>query len=182
MSGRRALLAVAALLAAGFFAGAARLFTLRFESGDIYPPYSSLRADPLGAMALYESLAALPGASAARHMKPLESAPAGGVVFYTGVAPWTLRFATGKQLAPTPFVFTASRPFIDIRTWDEHVAADVHKHTIALTWNYAAEAVLACPAPEAESEHVWTPDAQAVPEPPSPATLYVSKSPRAEWE
>jgi hypothetical protein len=98
MSGRRALLAVAALLAAGFFAGAARLFTLRFESGDIYPPYSSLRADPLGAMALYESLAALPGASAARHMKPLESAPAGGVVFYTGVAPWTLRFATGKQL------------------------------------------------------------------------------------
>jgi hypothetical protein len=31
------------------------------ETGDVYPPYSSLRTDPLGAKALYESLAALPG-------------------------------------------------------------------------------------------------------------------------
>ena len=26
------------------------------ETGDVYPPYSSLRTDPLGAKALYESL------------------------------------------------------------------------------------------------------------------------------
>lgn len=31
------------------------------ETGDVYPPYSSLRSDPLGAKALYESFAALPG-------------------------------------------------------------------------------------------------------------------------
>ena len=30
------------------------------ETGEAYPPYSSLRSDPLGAKALYESLAALP--------------------------------------------------------------------------------------------------------------------------
>ena len=30
------------------------------QTGEIYPPYSSLRSDPLGAKALYESLAALP--------------------------------------------------------------------------------------------------------------------------
>jgi len=30
------------------------------ETGDVYPPYSSLRSDPLGAKALYESLAAQP--------------------------------------------------------------------------------------------------------------------------
>jgi hypothetical protein len=44
------------LLLAGFIGGLVHLFNLRFEAGDNYPPYSSLRADPLGAKALYESL------------------------------------------------------------------------------------------------------------------------------
>lgn len=47
--------------AIGFAAGIVWLFQLRFAHGDVYPPYSSLRADPLGTMALYESLARLPG-------------------------------------------------------------------------------------------------------------------------
>jgi hypothetical protein len=50
-----------ALAATVFVAGIIYLFLLRFESGDVYPPYSSLRADPLGTMALCESLAKLPG-------------------------------------------------------------------------------------------------------------------------
>lgn len=51
-------LPVIALLcgAAVFVFGTVQLFELRFETGDVYPPYSSLRADPLGTMALYESL------------------------------------------------------------------------------------------------------------------------------
>ncbi len=56
------LLACAAL----FVAGLLHLFQLRFEAGDVYPPYSSLRADPLGAMALYESLERVRGLSVAR--------------------------------------------------------------------------------------------------------------------
>ena len=36
--------------------GVVHLFILRFQSGDVYPAYSSLRSDPLGARALYESL------------------------------------------------------------------------------------------------------------------------------
>jgi hypothetical protein len=44
-----------------FAFGVVQLFELRFEAGDIYPPYSSLRADPLGAMAFYESLEKMPG-------------------------------------------------------------------------------------------------------------------------
>lgn len=44
------------VLLAVFLFGLTRLFQLRFETGDIYPEYSSLRADPLGAKALYESL------------------------------------------------------------------------------------------------------------------------------
>jgi hypothetical protein len=43
-----------------------QLFEVRFESGDVYPPYSSLRADPLGTMAFYESLGKVPGVSARR--------------------------------------------------------------------------------------------------------------------
>jgi hypothetical protein len=31
------------------------------QTGEVYPPFSSLRTDPLGAKALYESLAAVPG-------------------------------------------------------------------------------------------------------------------------
>jgi hypothetical protein len=52
--------------AAIFAFGIVRLFELRFERGDVYPAYSSLRADPLGAMAFYESLEKIPGLSARR--------------------------------------------------------------------------------------------------------------------
>ncbi|HLZ53816.1 MAG TPA: DUF4350 domain-containing protein [Verrucomicrobiae bacterium] len=52
----------AAILALGLI----RLFQLRFEAGDIYPAYSSLRADPLGTMAFYESLGKLAGISVRR--------------------------------------------------------------------------------------------------------------------
>ena len=43
-----------------FAAGLFQLLKLRFETGDVYPVYSSLRADPLGTMALYEALERMP--------------------------------------------------------------------------------------------------------------------------
>lgn len=42
------------------------------QTGEVYPPFSSLRADPLGAKALYESLAALPGIDVDRLYKQRE--------------------------------------------------------------------------------------------------------------
>lgn len=51
---------------AAFAVGVVQLFLLRFEAGDVYPPYSSLRADPLGTMALCESLERLPGMTVRR--------------------------------------------------------------------------------------------------------------------
>ena len=51
--------AVLALMLVLLGFGVARLFILRFETGDVYPAYSSLRSDPLGTRALYESLANL---------------------------------------------------------------------------------------------------------------------------
>lgn len=52
--------------AALFLFGVVQLFELRFEAGDVYPPYSTLRADPLGAMAFYESLGKMPGMTVRR--------------------------------------------------------------------------------------------------------------------
>jgi len=91
--------AFAALLVAAFLIGVVELFLLRFEAGDVYPQYSSLRADPFGTKALYESLERIPGATVARHLKPLAALEgAEGVVFYTGVNPETLRLASNKEL------------------------------------------------------------------------------------
>ncbi len=50
-------------LAAVFAFGLVTLFKLRYETGDVYPPYSSLRTDPLGTMVFYESLERMPALS-----------------------------------------------------------------------------------------------------------------------
>jgi hypothetical protein len=61
--------------AAAFACGIIYLFQLRFEAGDVYPPYSSLRADPLGTMALYESLGKVPGLSVRRDFSDSNKLP-----------------------------------------------------------------------------------------------------------
>lgn len=87
-------LLLALLLGGGFAYGLAHLFILRYEIGDVYPPYSSLRADPLGTKALAEALDELPNVDVHRNFKPLPKLRAGGPVtlVYTGVphhAYWT---------------------------------------------------------------------------------------------
>jgi len=52
--------------------GLIHLFILRFEIGDIYDPYSSLRADPLGTKAYYEGLEASGLYSVERNYRPLQ--------------------------------------------------------------------------------------------------------------
>ena len=70
-----------------FIAGLAHLFVLRFESGDIYPPYSSLRADPLGVKAFYESLGNLKGFEVNRNYEQEDKIdnPHQSTVFYFGM-------------------------------------------------------------------------------------------------
>lgn len=63
--------AAAFALAALFLYGVAQLFVLRYEKGDVYPPYSTLRTDPLGTKGLYEALDRLPELSASRNFGPL---------------------------------------------------------------------------------------------------------------
>jgi hypothetical protein len=65
------LLACAVVFACGIY----YLFQLRFATGDVYPAYSSLRADPLGTMALYESLGKIPGLSVRRDFSASDELP-----------------------------------------------------------------------------------------------------------
>lgn len=62
------------------------LLRLRYEAGDVYPPYSSLRADPLGTMAYYESLERIPGRALHRDFSENNRLPEGADVVYLHLA------------------------------------------------------------------------------------------------
>jgi len=70
-----------------FMAGILNLFMLRFERGDVWPAYSSLRSDPLGTRAFYESLRQIQGLSVTRNFRPLSKITDGKdtTLFYAGV-------------------------------------------------------------------------------------------------
>ncbi len=80
-----AALGLTALLISGLF----YLFQLRFRQGDIFPAYSSLRADPRGCRVLYESLDLLPDFRVRRSYQPTEhlSAGTGRTLLFVGMSP-----------------------------------------------------------------------------------------------
>jgi hypothetical protein len=59
--GKKGLLLIFFTITAIFIAGIYHIFSIRFGLGDIYPHYSSLRSDPMGAKIFFEGLANLPG-------------------------------------------------------------------------------------------------------------------------
>jgi hypothetical protein len=67
-------------------AGVIHLFNLRFQRGDIYPAYSSLRSDPLGSRAFYDSLGNFKELTVQRNFYRLHSQKVGAddVWFYLG--------------------------------------------------------------------------------------------------
>jgi len=72
---RRSQVFLLGLIAAVFLAGISWLYRLRLSGGDVFPPYSSLRADPLGTRAFYEALAEVPGIEVERWTRPLVALP-----------------------------------------------------------------------------------------------------------
>jgi hypothetical protein len=80
------LVLLALLTVLGFAWGLWQLFSLRFETGDVYPPYSSLRADPLGTKALHDSFDSLGTPRVGRSYRPLDRLedPRGTTVFWFG--------------------------------------------------------------------------------------------------
>jgi hypothetical protein len=69
-----------------------QLFLLRFENGDVYPPMSSLRSDPLGTMVLFESLQRLANIEVRRDMQASNRMPPGENTTYLHlgalIGPW----------------------------------------------------------------------------------------------
>lgn len=70
--------------------GFAWMLEVRLERGDSYPAYSSLRSDPLGTMALYESFARLPGLTVSRDYQYTDELPdqSGTVYLQLGGESW----------------------------------------------------------------------------------------------
>ncbi len=77
--------ALAALFLVLFVWGAEQVAVMPLQTGEIYPEYSTLRADPLGAKALYESLAALPELEVSRLYKQRSSLDSGTALVVLGV-------------------------------------------------------------------------------------------------
>ena len=79
------------LIIFAFIMGIVNLFLLRFEAGDVYPPYSSLRTDPLGTRAFYESLDNLDNIVAERNYRPFSKIESGKdtTFFYLGAKIFT---------------------------------------------------------------------------------------------
>jgi len=61
------------VIVSGFMFGVLKLFFLRFEAGDVYPAYSSLRSDPLGSRAFYSSLENIDDTAVGRNYRSLQS-------------------------------------------------------------------------------------------------------------
>ena len=101
-----------ALTLASFAFGLIHLFKLRFEAGDNYPPYSSLRADPLGSKALYESLDRM--LPARRHLQSLSKLGdgTGTTLLWLGEEVRDLRFLPSEYKDIETFVRTGGRVVI----------------------------------------------------------------------
>lgn len=94
---------------AGFAFGLVRLFQLRFEAGDNYPEYSSLRADPLGSKVLFESYGSL--LSARRHFRDLGRLGEGTdtTALFLGVPGASLQFPPAELKGLETFVRSGGR-------------------------------------------------------------------------
>lgn len=100
MSGKGKLLIIS-FIAVGLLSsfGLYRLFALRFESGDMFPPSSSLRSDPQGCKALFMALERMPGMEVARNFRDpgrMKGAQ-GRTIFYLGAGVALLDAPADKQ-------------------------------------------------------------------------------------
>jgi hypothetical protein len=109
---RPAILCASLLFGAVFAFGLVRLFELRFDRGDIYPPYSTLRTDPLGASVFYESLNDVPGVTAQRYFEETFKSDDGQAhaLFVLGAQPDSLKWLSRSEFATMQrFVFNGGR-------------------------------------------------------------------------
>lgn len=87
------------LLALVLLFGILNLFERRFDEGEFYSPYSSLRSGPLGTSVLFESWPSLPGRTTSRYYesKFTENAGAGRALMVLGTTPELLRHVDAEE-------------------------------------------------------------------------------------
>jgi hypothetical protein len=109
MNRRRLPIALAVLAAVLFLGTLNRLFELRFAAGDIHPPSSSRRADPVGSRALRDALALQPGLSVSQNLEPLKRLRTGPgtTLLLLGVAPENAGFPGANPSDNAPLVQAA---------------------------------------------------------------------------
>src|SRR5436190_14286512 len=95
----RIILVLLFVLLVGFGLGVGRLFQLRFETGDVYPPYSSLRADPLGTKAFFDGLESLRGISVQRFYEQVDKLREGrrAALFAFGAQAFDMEYSTEDE-------------------------------------------------------------------------------------
>jgi hypothetical protein len=83
-----------------FLFGVIKLFIMRFETGDVYPVYSSLRADPLGTKIFYESLNTVRGISVQRNYQSVSKLmdQQKKTIFFFGLHSHFLRYADKNDI------------------------------------------------------------------------------------
>lgn len=95
-------LVITAFILAGLLSllGLFRLFALRFARGDMFPPYSSLRSDPLGCKALFMALERTPGLEVTRNFRSPDKLKdiRGGTIFYPGAEESLMDASADKQV------------------------------------------------------------------------------------
>lgn len=112
---RPAILCASLLFAAALVFGLVRLFELRFDRGDIYPPYSTLRTDPLGTSVFYESLDHVPGVTAQRYFEETFKNDDGRAhaLFVLGTETYSLKWLSRSEFETMQrFVFNGGRVVI----------------------------------------------------------------------
>ena len=126
---RPAIVCAGLLFAAMLALGVVHLFELRFAQGDVYPPYSTLRTDPLGASVLYESLDEVPGVTTERYFEETFKRDDGSAhaLFVLGSKPFDTELSRSEFETLQRFVFNGGRVVIAYiprvrETWSDREA------------------------------------------------------------
>ena len=96
----RGIVGLAVLVVVLCLLGLIRMFLLRYESGDVYAPYSTFRTDPLGCKVLCESLRRLSDRTVSRNLRELSrwtGLETGQTILFAGYNLWRFRLHTEAQ-------------------------------------------------------------------------------------
>lgn len=120
-------------LVAAFIFGLSHLFQLRFEAGDIYPAYSSLRTDALGTKALYESFGRLIAVD--RNYRPMArlDRTRSYTLLVLGVGPEQLELLPAELEQIESFVRSGGRVVISLFPSYTQTATNLPRRTVPVT-------------------------------------------------